>query len=430
MADAPPSPRRETRLLITTIVLSIAMLLLLARFRFPEESAGAAAEAPAAPLERLAARATYDELASIMADVERRIASRVEVLRIQPERTPGGYVAAPRVAADRAVILLRANEQVVAGASAEPPHVIGRDDPRELAVVAVPARPEDVVTPRAGPPRPGPRYVAVVEATRTGPAVRPVYVGRMDLTLDQRLNAPMLSIVALPQTVPSGAALFALDGAFIGIANERGGAVSVIPAESLATLAAAAQQPPSTPADIGVSVQVLTAALARASGAERGAMINYVEPHGPSAGVLATGDVIQRIDGTGVTTVAGFQQVVRSRQPGRPVTIDAVRQGKAFQASVRAVEAGVLQAGDTGADAGFVLRPAGDVGLEVVAIEPHSAAARADLAPGDIIVAVDGRSVTSPAALAQQYRSAPRGAALLLTVRRTTTQRMLALEKP
>lgn len=430
MAEAPHLPRRETRLLITTIALSVAMLLLLARFRFPEESAGAAADAPAAPLERLAARATYDELASIMADVERRIAARVDVLRIQPERTPGGYVAAPRLTADRAVILLRANEQVVAGASAEPPLVVGRDAARELAVVAVPARPQDVVTPRAGPPRPGPRYVAVVEATASGPAVRPVYVGRTDLLQDQRLNAPMLSIVAVQQTIPSGAALFALDGTFIGIASERGGAVTIAPAESLVTLAQASQQVPATPADLGVDVQALTAALARASGAERGVMVNYVEPRGPAAGVLAAGDVIQRIDGTGVTTVAGFQQIVTSRQPGKSVTIDAIREGKPLQLSVRAVEAGVLQAGDTGEDPGVVLRSAEGLGLEVVAIQPRSAAARADLAAGDIIVAVDGRATSNPAAFGQQYRSAARGAALLLTVRRATTHRMVALEKP
>src|SRR5688500_16600187 len=219
MPDSSPGQQRETRLLLVTIGVSIGMLLLLARFRFPEEAAGRSVEPAAAPLERLAARATFDELASSMADLERRLANRVDVLRIEPERAPGGFVPAPRLTPDRVVVLLRAGEHVVAGTSAETPLIVGRDPVRELAVIAVPARPDDVVTLRAGPPRPGPRYVAIVEATGQGPAVRPVYVGRTDLIQDPRLNTPLLSVVALQQTVPRGGAVFTLDGQFIGLAS-------------------------------------------------------------------------------------------------------------------------------------------------------------------------------------------------------------------
>ena len=68
-----PEARRETRLLLATIAVSVGMLLLLARFRFPEEAGRQTVEPAAAPLERLAARATFDELAGTMADLERRI---------------------------------------------------------------------------------------------------------------------------------------------------------------------------------------------------------------------------------------------------------------------------------------------------------------------------------------------------------------------
>jgi len=431
MLDSSPGQRREARLLLVTIGVSVGMLLLLARFRFPEEATRRSVEPAAAPLERLAARATFDELASSMADLERRLASRVDVLRIEPERTPGGFVPAPRLTPDRVVVLLRAGEQVVAGTSAETPLVIGRDAVRELAVVAAPARPDDVVTLRPGQLRPGPRYVAVVEATGQGPAVRPVYVGRTDLIQDPRLNTPLLSVVALQQTVPRGAAIFALDGRFIGLASDSGGGVTIVPSEALRTLAEQAQTAPGRPADIGVQVQPLSAALARASGADRGVMVSHVQARGPAAADLLSGDVIREIDGTGVTTVAGFQQLMATRQPGQAVALDVVRQGKPLQVSVRTVEAAALEtalAADT--DPGLLLRMIDGAGIEVVALEPRMPGARAELQRGDLIVAIDGRAAVATDALFRAYRERPRGGAVLLTIRRGTQHRVVALEKP
>jgi hypothetical protein len=432
MPEPDKSQRRETRLLLATIAVSVAMLLLLARFRFPDATTRGAAESPAAaPLERLAARATFDELASTMADLERRIASRLEVVRIQPERPTGIFAPAPRLTPDRGVVVLGPGEQIAAGAGTEIPLVIGRDGVRDLAVVALPPRPEDVVSVRAGPPRGGPRYVAVAEATSQGPVIRPVYVGRMELTQDPRVTAPLLSVVALQQTLPQGAAIFGLDGQFIGLATLSGAVVTIVPGDSLRELAQQAHEAPARPGDLGVDVQALTPALARASGAENGVMISHVDPRGPAAGALMSGDVIRTIDGINVTTTGGFQHLASTRQPGKEIAVAAVRQGKAIAVTVRAVEAGVRAAraaSDT--DPGAVVRAVPDVGLEVVALEPASAAARAGLEPGDIIVAVDGR--TSPAAnvLTRAFRDAASGSALLLTVRRGTAHRVVALEKP
>jgi len=49
---------RETRLLVVTIVLSLAVLLTLARFRFPAQQL----TLPVQPLQQLAARAAFDDL--------------------------------------------------------------------------------------------------------------------------------------------------------------------------------------------------------------------------------------------------------------------------------------------------------------------------------------------------------------------------------
>jgi serine protease Do len=432
MPEPDKGQRRETRLLLATIGVSVAMLLLLARYRFPEETTRGTAEAPAAaPLERLAARATFDELASTMADLERRIASRLAVVRIQPERATGSFAPAPRLTPDRGVVVLGPNEQVAGGTGTEIPLVIGRDGVRDLAVVALPPRPDDVVAVRGSQPRTGPRYVAVAEATAQGPVIRPVYVGRMDVIPDPRASTPLLSVVALQQTLPQGAAVFGLDGQFIGLAARSGALVTLVPGESLRALAQQAHEAPARPGDLGVDVQALTPALARASGAESGVMISYVDPRGPAVGELSTGDVISAIDGINVTTTGGFQQLAATRQPGKEVAIAGVRQGKALEVTVRAVEAGLRTASvPSGTDPGVVLRAVAKVGLEVVALEPASAAARAGLEPGDLIVAVDGRATSDGSALARAFRTAPSGSALLLTVRRGTGHRVVALEKP
>jgi hypothetical protein len=365
MPEPDEGQRREVRLLLATIGVSVVMLLLLARFRFPEETARGTVEPPAAaPLERLAARATFDELASTMADLERRIASRLEIVRVQPERPTGSFVPAPRLTPDRGVVVLGPGEQVSGGSGAGIPLVIGRDGVRDLAVVALSPRPDDVVSVRPGPPRAGPRYVAVAEATSQGPVIRPVYTGRMELIQDPRVSTPLLSVAALQQTLPQGAAIFGLDGQFIGLATRSGGLVRLVPGESLLALARQAHEAPARPGDLGIDVQALTSALARASGAESGVMVSYVDPRGPAAGALSSGDVIRTIDGINVTTAGGFQQLASTRQPGKEVVIAGVRQGKAIDVTVRAVEAGLRQAAaPSNGEPGVALRAVPDAVL-------------------------------------------------------------------
>ncbi|MBM3751545.1 MAG: hypothetical protein FJW21_10275 [Acidimicrobiia bacterium] len=60
-----PGSGRETRLLRLVIVVAVAMLLVLAQFRYPAPDRATAAPV-AGPIERLAARATFEELALIM----------------------------------------------------------------------------------------------------------------------------------------------------------------------------------------------------------------------------------------------------------------------------------------------------------------------------------------------------------------------------
>ena len=76
---------RETKLLIVTMSVSALVLLALAQLRFPD--APNLVETAAQPLDRLASRASYDELASSVARVEASVFPNIVVLRLGGETT-------------------------------------------------------------------------------------------------------------------------------------------------------------------------------------------------------------------------------------------------------------------------------------------------------------------------------------------------------
>jgi hypothetical protein len=421
---------RETRLLLVTIAVSVGVLLLLARFRFPDTPAGGEpVDSAPAPLERLAARAAYDELASIMADLERRIAPRVTIVQAQAPDGQVSLLVAPRLTPDRAVALLRDGETIVGAPSGGLHEVISHAVVPGVAVMRVPAVDDSAVSIRQGALRPGPRYVGVVEAAAVGPALRPVYVGRMDGSADPQTGIQLLSLTGVQHALPRGAAVFSLEGAFLGLVRESGSATVLVSAESLRGAAETAQPAPAQPfGHLGVAVDSLTAGLRRATGAEQGVVVVRVETGGPAEGVLRSGDVIQTMDGVAVTSVAAFHQAERGRAPGADVAVTGLRRRSPLSVSVRA-GAGANPEAQPRDDPGFVGRTVPGAGIEVVTVREGSAAAHAGLQRGDLIVAVDGDRGDDVAALTRRFRAAASGAPFLFTVQRGQQHRVLALEK-
>lgn len=425
--DQRPASGRETRLLLATIVVSVGVLLLLARFRFPEATEQQPADPAPAPLERLAARAPYEELASTIAELERRIAPRVAVLRVQPARVSGGYIVAPRVTVDRAVALVDPTE-TLAATEAVPATIVARDVPRELIVIGVPPAEDAVVTPRSGTPRPIPRYVVVVEATAQGPTLRPVYVGRTSALQEPRTGTPLIGLTALEQPIPRGAAVFSLEGTFLGLATESGDRTALIAGDFLQGMAQAAQPSDQPIGDLGIEVQPLTPALARASGAEAGVMVTYVQAPGPAEGTLRPGDVIQSVDDTAITTIQGFRQVEHTRAPGVEVTLSIVRERAPQLVRVRAgdVARSVLPSAD---DHGIVGRVAPGAGVEVVAVRSGSPAARAGIQRGDLIVFIGSRQAPGTGDIARAFQKLAPGDTVLVGIYRGQQHQIVALEK-
>jgi S1-C subfamily serine protease len=420
-ADRPDS-RRETRLLIVTITVSIAMLLILARFRFPQTPARTLDPAPA-PLERLAARATYDELAQIMSSLQTRLAPTVEVIPLQ-DGGHAGYVVAPRVAGNRAIGIIDRNAglaQLPSGLS-----LLSRDDERGIIVFQAEA-PGPVASFRDALTA-GPRYVAAVQGTALGAVTRPVYVGRTDIIPSPGWSDAVISIAAVQQNLPAGTALFSLDGVFIGLVAGTNGATTVLPASLLQQLAESATEAPETRAWLGLDVQALTPELARAAGAPAGVMVVRTDLSVAGVDAIHTGDVIVSVDDVPITTVRGFTRVAQHRTPGSAVALSIVRLGKPLTVTVTARNA--TEAPASQEDLGAVLRTISGAGVEIVSVRAGGPAELAGLQRTDLVTAVNGQPAADARMLQRAFSAAPSGTALLLTIQRPGSEHVIALEKP
>jgi hypothetical protein len=424
------APRHELRLLAITIVVSAAMLFLLARLRFPDDSRLAPEPAPAAPpLQRLAAQATYDELAGILRDLHRQIAPSVAVVQTEPSggfrtSTAEGPVTAVRIGGGRAVALVGTGRRLRPSPN-NTMALLAFDEPRGLALL-------DASADSAGAPAlelttidAAPGYLAAVEATRDGPAVRPMYFGRVDRGADPRWGDDVLTFSGLQQMLPAGCAVFTLQGAFVGIGMPDRGDFVVLPGEVLMRDAERLAHDGSVAAvNPGIEVQRLDARLRAASGADRGVIVTDVDPRGPSAGVIAPGDVIEEITGVRIETPEDFAGASMRLARSKLAAIVLLRRGERQTVTVdMSRTSGAPPAAD---DPGLDLRTVRGRGAEVTRVVPHSPAARAGLVEGDVIETVDGREAPTPAVVVSAYREKKEGS-LLLRVQRGSSHLFVAL---
>jgi hypothetical protein len=243
------SPRsgisRETRLLLVVIILSVGVLVVLSRFRFPDEPDGAPRTgATPLPLERLAARATYDELASIVADLGRRVTPAVSVIRAETAQG-GRFIPAVRLRPDILLAHVAADSRLLSFVDLQAAiDVAAYDEARRLVLLRVP--PDAARVARIGNTPPGslaPRYVASMEGTRAGPALRPLFLGRADAIPDPRYEGGLFVLGGVLQASP-GALIFSLDGSFVGLCLIEGGDAAGVPARALDNAVTAMLRPP------------------------------------------------------------------------------------------------------------------------------------------------------------------------------------------
>lgn len=237
----------------------------------------------------------------------------------------------------------------------------------------------------------------------------------------------------------SGGALITLDGNLVGIntaiiAPNGGGNVGIgfaVPINmALAVMDQLVEFGEVQRGRLGVIIQDLTPDLAEAFDveAETGVIVNSVEPGMPADDVgLAAGDVIVAVNGKTVEGSADLRQKIGLRRPGDEIEITYVRDGERSMVEVALADAGgprktKREPGGSDALAGVNLSPLdrshpawGEVeGVVASEIAPGSRAARAGLEVGDVITAVNRRSVETIREIDRALKEAPGAVALTI----------------
>ncbi|KDB08513.1 protease Do [Burkholderia sp. lig30] len=187
---------------------------------------------------------------------------------------------------------------------------------------------------------------------------------------------------------------------------------------------------------LGVAVQGMNQTLASSFGLAKpdGALVSSVDPSGPAAKAgLQPGDVILSVNGTPVGDSTTLPSQIANLKPGSradlqiwrdkakksvSVTLGTLADGKAAASDGGPVEQGRL---------GVAVRPLSPQERSTASLshgllvqQASGPAASAGIQPGDVILAVNGRPVTSP----EQLRDAVKGAgnSLALLIQRDNAQ--------
>jgi hypothetical protein len=423
---------REMRLLVVTIVIAAGVLLVLARFRFPERPA--VVDTSTQPLERLAARASFEDLANRVERFEQAIAPSLVVLRLTPREDPVpirladvtgrtdanrhvGHVAAFRLDATTAVAALDPNTDVHGmlgeAGTMQPAAVLGFDPVRLLAAVQVPEGRPTAVRPIALASLQTPTYVFAVEGTRAGVTIRPVFLGRSERFDSPRWTRPLLPLGGA--VVTPGALVFTLDGDFVGCVVTDAGTTAIASATDVLDAVSGAGLAAAGPLEPGLAVQPLTPRLAVATGATSGVVVAEVDPAGAAA-ALEPGDVIVEIDGERVHDPQSVMLRLGRQLAAGPVMLTVIRDREPRPLTLRTGETAAKV--DTPAGAPWTLELVRGVGTRVVSVQDGSAFASAGLRPEDVMVRFGQTSAPTPAQVAAVLAETQAGRAAVVVVDR------------
>jgi serine protease Do len=243
------------------------------------------------------------------------------------------------------------------------------------------------------------------------------------------------------QAVGINAAIFSQSGGSVGI----GFAIPVNQAKSVVTQLVASGKV--TRGWLGVTIQPLTAELAKGFNVTEGtgALVAGVQDGSPAAraGVKA-GDIITHYDGQKVATSADLPKLVAATAVGRQVPVTVVREGKKVALNVT-----VAQMDEPGQPVVAQTEEAkGPLGLTVETVTPSiakelklseprgvivrgvrsgSPAENAGIRAGDVITEVDRQTVADAAQMKRALEKHPKGAPVVVMVRRDGTSLYVAL---
>lgn len=423
-----PRVSRETRLLLATVCVATLALWVLARVRSFETGAQARpAPALLAPL----VGESHDQLNADLARLDARVAPWLTTLAVEPA-TGGGAGSVPlvRVRADLALAIAPSNSTVQPDAGAE---MAAGDRLTGLTVIRYggpPAPPPLAIWPGTAPR--AARYLMAAESTPAGVTLRPFLVRGVTQTVVRGWRQPLWRLPATAG-LSAGAALFTTSAEFVGIVvNDQDGAALAPAQTALEEMDRLLARGNRAGGDLAVEIEEITPAVGALVGVRSGLMVTWVDPSGPAAKALGTGDVIQQVDGQQVSTSDDWLLSMARILEGDEVRLSVLRAGMPHEIRVTAAAAphpapATRQTDERG-------RPVVGLGLEMqtetgqgIAVRGVSAGSRADeagLVAGDLITRAGSVSAPTPAQLRQALARGP----VLLVVTRGARHHVLALQ--
>jgi hypothetical protein len=379
--QVPAQPRlsRETRLLLVTILVAMSALWALARLRFPERPA---TPNPVTPLlTQLAVSPGFDDLATQVSTLESRL-----LPSLVPVDVPGA-AAAPglRVRDDIGVTLLPAPNGEPHRAGPDPSTILAHDTVSGLALVRIPGAPAPELTVWSPQRLDRPRYLFASDFSQREASLRPVFIGRLHPATNPGWPGDVW-VLPVRTAVAPGDLLFTTEGALAGLAIPHAGVLALVPGDTLLGAADLLRSQGAVQAGwLGIEVHSLSPPLALATGARAGVIVSRVYPDGPAAAALAATDVIEAAIGEPVASMDAWRAISARVRPGASITLTVRRREKVFNVTVT----GAAPPAQTARQPlGLTLRTVAASGAEVVDVTTPSAAGRAGILAGDVIVAI------------------------------------------
>lgn len=278
-------------------------------------------------------------------------------------------------------------------------------------------------------------------------------VSAINRTLPRDAYVPFIQTDVAINPGNSGGPLFNLDGEVVGINSQiftrSGGFMGVsfaIPINVAMDVADQLREDGRVNRGwLGVMIQPVSRDLAESFGMDNaiGALIADLDPEGPAArGGLQAGDVILAVNGEEVERSSSLPRLIGRGAPGSEVELTLMRDGEEISESVelgswpnaeseteQATSSNQVRLGLMVAEIDDAMREQLNIqgGVEVRQVEPDSVAATAGIRPGDVLVSIDHRSVSSSDELVQIVESLPTDRAIPLRLFREGRSLFVAL---
>lgn len=430
MKPTHPAVSRDTRLLLTIVLISVVTLWALARLRFPDRPVTPNPVPPV--LAQLTPPSAFDDIAAAVTRLEPQLQPSIVTLDIErrssatTSRVVHTSVSALRFHDDLAVALALAT----AGTDGSDLKVVGvvevaRDRASQLVVVRLPDSAAPLL-PTWPPERLAfPRFLIAADASPVGMSLRPVFVGSL-----RESNTPIWSdpVWALPDStdLTGGTFVFTIQGELAGLVVSRQGHPTLVPADTMLTAAdRLVSEAERRPGELGVEIEPLTQELSAATGASIGVVVTRVDPQGAAALDLRVTDVVESIDEKPTPTAEHWTARIARLTDGESLVLRVRRGGE-----VRDVHLTARAPVDrTDRPLGLTLRAIARIGVEIVRVDADSAAAQSGLQVGDVLTVVgDIEMPTLPQAL-RVFATASAEQRIVIAVTRKGTHHVLALEK-